>query len=74
MKVRFYQLAFFSAIAIVAIPSQPALAYIDPGAGSYILQIVIGTALAGLYLITSSWKNLTEKMRRFFKRKTDTSG
>lgn len=35
------------------------LAYIDPGTGSMMLQIIIGSALAGMMAITMFWRQLT---------------
>ena len=32
-----------------------ALAYLDPGSGSYIFQIVIGFVLAGIYALKHYW-------------------
>ena len=50
-------------------PTVPAEAYIDPGSGSYIIQIVIGAVLAGFYLLTSFWKNVVAKIQSKFKPK-----
>ncbi|MCX5815529.1 MAG: hypothetical protein NTX75_04705 [Proteobacteria bacterium] len=35
-----------------------AFAYVDPGTGSYLLQIIIGFALAGLYALKHYWARL----------------
>lgn len=35
------------------------LAYIDPGTGSLVLQMIIGSALAGLLAIKMFWRQLT---------------
>ena len=33
-------------------------AYVDPGTGSYFLQIVIGVLLGGLFSVKLFWKNV----------------
>jgi len=35
-----------------------AFAYVDPGTGSYLLQIIIGFVLAGLYALKHYWARL----------------
>jgi hypothetical protein len=42
-----------------------AFAYVDPGSGSYILQVLIGFALAGLYALKHYWA----KILTFFTKK-----
>ncbi len=44
----------------------PAHAYIDPGTGSYMLQILIASLLGGAFLIKIYWK----KLIAFFSRKS----
>lgn len=38
--------------------------YVDPGSGSYLIQLLIGAALAGLFFL----KNLWWKIKYFFTR------
>ena len=51
----------FAALMLLACP-RDAQAYIDPGTGSYVLQIVIGFVLAALFSIKICWT----KARHFF--------
>jgi hypothetical protein len=48
-----------STIAIVAISmlanSAPAFAYLDPGTGSYILQVAIGLVAGAIFMIRNYW-------------------
>lgn len=44
---------------------QPAYAYLDPGTGSYFIQIVIGTVLGGGYILKKYWKEITTKFKQF---------
>ncbi len=34
----------------------PAKAYIDPGTGSYIIQVVLGLLFAGVFVLKSYWQ------------------
>ena len=42
--------------------------YIDPGSGSFILQLVIGGGLAALYTVKRYWKNINEYVRSKIKK------
>lgn len=46
-------------------PSQ-AYAYLDPGTGSYIVQIIIASLVGGLYVFSSSWKGVKKVFERLF--------
>lgn len=46
-------------------------AYLDPGTGSFMIQIIIGSVLGSLYFIKVYWAKLTEFITSFFKRDTD---
>ena len=39
-------------------PVSAAHAYIDPGTGSYLLQLLIGSAMAGGVLLKMYWQNV----------------
>lgn len=34
------------------------LAYVDPGTGSYLLQLLIATVLGGLFVIKTYWRRI----------------
>ncbi len=44
-----------AAIAVFAAMTAPAHAYIDPGAGSMILQGIIGGVAGGLFIMRTYW-------------------
>ena len=44
--------------------SSPAYAYLDPGSGSFILQLLLASLLGTIFLIKSYWRKIT----RFFRR------
>lgn len=48
---------------------RPAYAYLDPGTGSYIIQLIIGAFLGGGYLIKVYWKEIKAKFQQLTKRK-----
>lgn len=41
----------------------PVHAYIDPGSGSYLFQLLIGGALAGIYTVAAYWRSLMAWLR-----------
>ncbi len=49
-------LLIFSLFTII-IP-KPALAYLDPGSGSYLIQIIIASTAGGGILLKTKWKNI----------------
>ncbi len=47
------------------------LAYLDPGSGSYILQLLIAAALGGLLLLRVYWSKVKSFVRRLFTGKVE---
>ncbi len=43
-------------------------AYIDPGTGSYIFQILMAALLGSLYAVKVFWGNIKDLFRNFFSR------
>ncbi|RJX30585.1 MAG: hypothetical protein C4525_12410 [Desulfarculus sp.] len=58
------------ALALGLIWARPAWAYLDPGAGSYALQIIIASLLGGAFFLRTQWRRL----KSFFQRKRDQDG
>ncbi len=49
---------------------QPVLAYIDPGTGSYLVQVLIATILGGLFAFKTYWRKIINLFSdKFFKSK-----
>ena len=48
-------------IGLLIISSAPAHAYIDPGSGSYMLQIGLAGILAALFTLKTQWHRLRER-------------
>lgn len=55
-------------ILILALP-QKVYAYLDPGTGSYIFQIIIGLLLGGLFFVRSFIKSFFLSIIHLFKRR-----
>lgn len=55
--------ALFACIVVFGFPA-PAFSYLDPGTGSYFLQIAAAFALGGLYLLKIYWRKLASLVRR----------
>ena len=56
-------LAFLFLLALVFPPA--ARAYIDPGTGSYVAQIIIASLAGGLYLLVSFRQRVVALLKRF---------
>ena len=70
-KTRGYQIAFACALFLaVLVPA--AHAYLDPGTGSYLLQLLIAGVLGALFAVKVYWTNVkTFFLSRFRKPKDD---
>jgi len=56
------------AVLIAAIPAS-LHAYLDPGTGSYILQIILAAILGGLFALKLFWHRIKLFLQRLFSRK-----
>ena len=54
------------ATSIVITASSPVMAYLDPGTGSLILQMLIAGALAALFYIRFAWDRTRDFLARIF--------
>jgi len=45
---------------------RPAYGYLDPGTGSYIIQLLVGGVLGGLFAIGLFWKRVIAFVKRLF--------
>lgn len=55
----------FTLLNILISGSQGTDAYLDPGSGSYLIQLLLASLLGGLFLVRLYWKKITG----FFTRK-----
>lgn len=56
-------------IALFICLSTPAFAYLDPGTGSMILQVIIGAVAAALVSIKLAWRRINDVIALVFRRK-----
>lgn len=54
-------------LVVVALPLHVAHAYLDPGSGSYVIQVVIAAVLGGLYSLKLFWRRLLDRIKSIFK-------
>lgn len=54
------------AILFMSLNLQEAQAYLDPGTGSYIFQILIGFILGGLVTLKMFWHSIKTSVKDFF--------
>jgi len=47
-------------------PLKKELAYLDPGTGSFLLQLLLATSLGALFLVKTFWKRIRDFFRRLF--------
>jgi hypothetical protein len=52
-----------AAIALLVF-SRDAFAYIDPGAGSFVLQAIVGGIAAAIVFAGHVWRRMTRRLRR----------
>jgi hypothetical protein len=66
MKYSKYRLVFFLLLLLGLLAPGIAYAYLDPGTGSYIIQLVIGMVLGGLFAVGLFWRRVMAFFRRLF--------
>ena len=72
----FDRLIFNSALAVLFFLAfhGPALAYLDPGTGSMLLQIILGGVAGSIIVIKLYWHNLKMKFSRKKPEQTNKAG
>jgi hypothetical protein len=64
--MRFFPL--IAALLCMCLFPSAAQAYLDPGTGSYLLQMLIAGALGALFVVKVFWKQVKEFIRTFFEK------
>ncbi len=49
-------------------PLRSGLAYLDPGSGSFLLQLLLAGVLGGLFVLRSQWSRVKGFFQRIFSR------
>ena len=68
---RFSTICFFLAILALFAGAANAWAYLDPGSGSYLLQILIAVLLGGAFTLKTYWGRFIAGAKRLFGRKQE---
>ena len=58
----------FGMLVFVVVMPKIVWAYLDPGSGSYLLQMILGVVLGGVYFFRNSFKILKDKIASFVKK------
>lgn len=66
-------LALLLGAIILACPPR-AHAYLDPGTGSYLIQVILAALLGGAVALKLFWRNISGFFRRLFSRRTAPEG
>lgn len=61
-------------LLISPVTLQLAYGYLDPGTGSYIIQLLVGGVLGGLFAIGLFWKRVIAFVKRLFKPRNNDAG
>ena len=56
---------FGTVILVCGVFVKKALGYLDPATGSYLLQLLLGGLLGGLYVMKAYWKRITIFVKNF---------
>jgi hypothetical protein len=60
------KIVFASCVLLSTIFPNNVYAYLDPGTGSYVLQLAIAALLGGLYAVKVFWKRITNFFKNIF--------
>jgi hypothetical protein len=55
--------AVFGGLLILASATTPAFAYLDPGAGSMLLQGIVAAVAGGIFALKQTWRRLASLLR-----------
>lgn len=68
MKFHFYRILIILAFLVVIDLSYPqdAYAYLDPGTGSYLIQMLLAALLGGLFAIKIFWRRIIDFFKKLF--------
>jgi hypothetical protein len=76
MKRSSLRIGLLAILALLLSPVllRPAYGYLDPGTGSYIIQLLIGGLLGGLFAVGLFWKRVLAFVKRLFKPRSNDVG
>ena len=72
ITLKYKQMFFLSLIVTLQFTfSQNAYAYLDPGTGSYVFQVLIATFIGALFTIKMYWQKIKHAIVNLFSKKQD---
>jgi len=72
ITLKYKQMFFLSLIVTLQFTfSQNAYAYLDPGTGSYVFQVLIATVIGALFTIKMYWQKIKHAIVNLFSKKQD---
>lgn len=66
---KFFASVFFYTLILLFIFPSKIYAYIDPGTGSYIFQMILGVVLGGLFAAGIFWRKIKAFFKNLFSKK-----
>lgn len=72
MKTVIKHVTFFTILFLLVFPKRVD-AYLDPGTGSYLLQIAVAALFGGLFFIKTFWSRIKHFIQNLFNRKENKS-
>lgn len=70
MKIVIKHIVYFCVLFLLVFP-QRVEAYLDPGTGSYLLQIMVAALFGGAFIIKTWWRQIKDFITGLFSRKGD---
>jgi len=70
MGNKFFLGMLVAAVLCLVFPVESAHAYLDPGTGSYVLQLVAASLLGGLFVFRTFWGRIKDFLVRLFSRRS----
>ena len=55
--------------SLLSAPAKSGHAYLDPGSGSFILQLLLAALVGSIFIIKSYWKKIAGYFRKLFTRR-----
>jgi hypothetical protein len=71
MRIQFTSKAGMATLIFMGIFSSEAYAYLDPGTGSYVFQLLIAFVIGGLYAVKLFWAKIVSFFKNLFPNKND---
>ena len=66
MKIHYYTMIYPVVLFVISFLSTDAYAYLDPGSGGIIIQLLIGGAVGVLAILRMYWANIKKKLSMIF--------